>query len=106
MAMIIVQGTFEVDPNTRDEYLAQRAAQLRSCRTEPGCIEYVMAADPIVANRVVLSERWESQAHFDEHPKALALFREAAAANGTTPTLDPIDTEILVFEVTSTTRLV
>jgi quinol monooxygenase YgiN len=65
--MIIVGGTFEVDPAQRDEFLAERAERMRTSRAEPGCIEYTFAADPLEPGRVILFERWEDQASLDAH---------------------------------------
>jgi quinol monooxygenase YgiN len=65
--VIIVNGTFEVDPAERDAFLTERLPRMRSSRAEAGCLEYTFAADPLQDDRVVLFERWESQAHLDAH---------------------------------------
>jgi quinol monooxygenase YgiN len=65
--MIIVGGIFEVDPAERDVFLASRHEAMRTSRAEHGCIDYVFGADPIEPNRVVLFERWETQADLDAH---------------------------------------
>lgn len=65
--MIIVGGTFEVDPAQRDAFLAERAERMRTSRAEAGCIEYTFAADPLEPGRVILFERWEDQASLDAH---------------------------------------
>ena len=44
--MIIIAGTFDVDPAQRDEFLALRVPALAATREEPGCLDYVMCADP------------------------------------------------------------
>ena len=59
--MIIVQGTGRVDSELRERFLAQRVESMQVSRAEPGNLEYVFAADPIEADRVILSERWETQ---------------------------------------------
>ena len=69
--MVIVGGTFEVDPSQREQFLASRLEMMRASRGEPGCLEYTFAADPIEPGRVVLYERWESQADLDAHLAAL-----------------------------------
>jgi len=99
--MIIVQGTFTVDPSTRDEYLAQSVEQMRISRAEKGCQEYALAADPVQPDRVILSERWDSADDLNEHVKALTLRREEAAAQGDTAGLAPLSREIARYEVTS-----
>ena len=35
---------------------------MRTSRAEAGCLEYTFSADPLEPGRVVLFERWESQA--------------------------------------------
>ena len=65
--MVIVGGEFEVDPAQRDAFLAEREAMMRTSRAEDGCLEYTFAADPLADDRVILFERWESQAALDAH---------------------------------------
>ena len=48
-------------------FVVGRAEAMRATRAEPGCLEYVMAADPVDPSRVVLFERWADQASFDAH---------------------------------------
>ena len=69
--MLIVAGSFDLDPAQRDEFLAGRLDSMRATREEPGCLEYVMSADPLDPTRVVLFERWEDQAAFDGHMVAV-----------------------------------
>lgn len=51
-----------VDPTERDTYLrlANRDSQL--ARDAPGCLEFVQAPDPLTPGRIVILERWESEA--------------------------------------------
>ena len=65
--MIIVSGTFEVDPAQRDAFLAERLDRMRASRAEAGCLDYTFSADPLEPGRVVLFERWEDQASLDAH---------------------------------------
>ena len=65
--MLIVAGTFEVEPADQAEFVSARVDAMRETRTETGCLEYVMSADPVDATRVMLFERWENQAAFDAH---------------------------------------
>ena len=99
--MIIVQGTFTVDPDTRDEYLAQSVEQMRISRSEKGCQEYVLADDPREPGRVILSERWDSREDLYAHVSAITERREAASRRGDEPGLAPLDREITIYEVTS-----
>ena len=81
--MIIVSGTFEVDPASRDDFLAERLDRMRTSRAEAGCLEYTFSADPLEPGRVVLFERWESQAALDAHlggpPMQTAIAPSAAS---------------------------
>lgn len=70
--MLIVAGQFDVDPTERDAFLVGREDAMRATRTEGGCLEYVMSADPVDPARVVLYERWADQAAFDAHMAAVA----------------------------------
>ncbi len=99
--MMIVQGTFILEPGSRDGFLTQSVEQMRISRSEQGCQEYVLAADPMQPDRVVLSERWESRADLDEHVRALTLRREQAAERGDPPGIEPISREITIYEVSS-----
>jgi quinol monooxygenase YgiN len=92
--MVIVGGWFEVDPGERDAFVAQRIEAMRRSRAEHGCIEYVIAADPVEPGRAVLFERWESQADLDAHG---ARMREAPQPEG--PTVTPTAMSILVYDV-------
>jgi quinol monooxygenase YgiN len=65
--VIIVGGTFDVDPDRRDEFLAERHGVMQTSRAEAGCLDYVFSADPLEPSRVLLFERWESQASLDAH---------------------------------------
>ena len=95
--MIVVQGVFRVREADRERYLAESAETQRISRAEPGCLEYVLAADPLDAERVVLSERWSSRAELDAHVEALVARRAVAAAEGATPVV-PLSREIAFFE--------
>jgi quinol monooxygenase YgiN len=65
--VIIVGGTFEVEPDQREEFIASRHDLMRASRAEAGCLEYTFSADPIEPHRVLLFERWESQSDLDAH---------------------------------------
>ena len=98
--MIVVQGVFRLREADREKYLAESAETQRISRAEPGCLEYVLAADPLDAERVVLSERWSSRAELDAHVEALVARRAVAAADGATP-VAPLSREIAFFEASA-----
>jgi len=70
--MLIVAGSFEFDPSDRDAFLEARTPAMVATRSEEGCLEYVMSADPVDPARVILYERWADQAAFDGHMAGLA----------------------------------
>ena len=93
--MLIVGGWFQVKAEEREEFLAGRHEAMRRSRTEPGCIDYTLSADPIEAGRVVLFERWESQEALDAH---LAAIRSAPqSAGGVAPT----SASIMVYDISA-----
>jgi quinol monooxygenase YgiN len=95
--MVIVGGWFEVEPSERDAFVAGRVEGMRRSRAEQGCIEYVLAPDPVDPGRVVLFERWESQADLDRH---LAAARERQATPDDGPPVAPKSVTIRVYDVT------
>ena len=103
--MVIVQGTFMMDPQDRDTFLRQSIEQMEISRAEKGCLEYVLAPDPLQPGRVILSERWESMDDLGAHVAALTTRREQAAAAGQTPAVEPERSDFAVYEVTATKPL-
>ncbi len=93
--MIIVSGTFQVDPLRRDEFLGERHEAMRSSRAEAGCLEYTFSADPLDAGRVLLFERWESQAALDAH-----LVRIRAAPPASAAPVKELSGSIVLYDVT------
>ncbi|MEP7202062.1 MAG: putative quinol monooxygenase [Ilumatobacteraceae bacterium] len=69
--MVIVGRSFEFDPSKREQFLASRVDMMCNSRAEAGCLEYTFADNPIDPTRVVLYERWESQAHLEAHLAAM-----------------------------------
>jgi quinol monooxygenase YgiN len=98
--MVIVGGTFEVEPSQRESFLAGRMDVMRASRAEPGCLEYTFAADPLDASHVVLFERWASQEDLDAH---LAAMR--GAPRKPEPDVVPISSVITIYDVSGERRL-
>ena len=95
--MVIVGGTFAVDPGRRDEFVANHHDMIRTSRAEPGCLEYTYSADPIDPGRVVLFEIWESQDALDAHLRAL---RAAPASPETAgPEVEATSYSIVIYDV-------
>ena len=65
--MLIVAGTFDVDPELRQEFVRSKEQAMRTSRREDGCHEYVFSADPLEPGRVVLFERWADKASLAAH---------------------------------------
>ncbi len=104
--MVIVQGTFRVAPGDREAFIAQSVAGMVRSRAEEGCIEYVMAADPVEPDRVVLSERWASKADLDAHLARAGERRSNEDADA--PVVTPVAVlarEISIYEVASVRAL-
>lgn len=95
MTMVIVQGVFEIEPTERDRFLDARTDAMRSSRSEDGCLEYVLAADPLDPGRVIISERWESMDHLQRHLDG------ASAGHGPAPT----GAQLTVYEIAGSWNL-
>ena len=97
--MLVVGGTFEVDPADRDAFIAARLDSMRTSRREPGCLEYTFAADPVDPGRIILFERWESQESLDAH---LAALRQKEQPSSPAPKA----ASIVIYGVAGERRLV
>ena len=91
--MLIVAGAFILDAQDRDAFITSKHDSILATRDEPGCLEYVMSADPVDDTRVVLFERWADQASFDAHMAVIA-----AAPRGTGPAPKGMSIEIYDIE--------
>jgi len=91
--VIIVVGSFELEPGQRDAFVAGRLDMMRRSRSETGCLEYTFCADPLEPGRVVLVERWEGQDALDFH---LVALRSAPAADSE---IRPRSSSIVLYDV-------
>lgn len=66
--MIIVSGRIYVRPGTREDFLTRSSEAVVQARRSTGCLDFVVAADPIESDRVNVYEEWESE-------EALVAFR-------------------------------
>ena len=98
--MIVVQGVFVVAEGDRERFVEESLETQRISRAEAGCLEYVVAPDPLDSGRVVLSERWATRGDLDAHVEALTARRAAAAEAGAAP-VAPISREVNFFEAES-----
>lgn len=92
--MLIVAGYLVVPAESRAEYLQLASAATRQARATVGCLDFAQSADPIEPDRVLIYERWESEAE-------LLAFRNAEPTPGT-PELPPIlGADIARYEISS-----
>ena len=98
--MVIVGGTFDMEPGQREQFLAGRIEMMRVSRGETGCIEYTFAPDPVEPGRVVLFERWESQAALDAHLVALR-----AGPMPDDSSIGPIRSSVTIYDVSGERKL-
>ena len=60
--MIIVSGKIFVRAGTRDDFVAMSREAITMARRAPGCLDFVVAADPLEPDRVNVYEAWETEA--------------------------------------------
>jgi quinol monooxygenase YgiN len=60
--MIIMSGRIRLRPGARDQFLAQSRDAIERARRTPGCLDFVVAADPLDPDRANVYEEWESEA--------------------------------------------
>jgi quinol monooxygenase YgiN len=58
---VIVAGALHVDPEQREAYIEARLPILAHAREAPGCVDFVLSADPLDPGRVMVYERWRSR---------------------------------------------
>lgn len=90
--MLIVAGWLDVDPSDRDRYVAECADAVRQARGTSGCLAYAITTDPLEPGRVVIYERWESEAE-------LLAFRGAGPSGEQTAQIR--DAEVARYEIAS-----
>jgi quinol monooxygenase YgiN len=60
--MIIVSGRIYVKPGSRVAFLDASAEAVKKARQARGCRDFVVAGDPLEADRVNVYEEWENEA--------------------------------------------
>jgi quinol monooxygenase YgiN len=58
--MIIVSGKLYVAPTDRDAYLESCREVIELARTNSGCVDFNLSADPIERGRINVFEQWET----------------------------------------------
>ena len=62
---VIVAGKIYVQMSQRDEYVAAFEEFVRRTRSEPGCLDLIVAADPLEPDRINNFELWASKKELD-----------------------------------------
>ena len=75
LPLVIVLGTFDVDPTDRETFIQSRAEQVATSRAEAGNLEYAFSADGIDPGRVRLTELWASEVDFQAHVARISAER-------------------------------
>lgn len=92
--MLIVAGYFEVSSDVRDAYLIAASEATRLAREAPGCLEFAQAADPLIPDRVIVYERWESE-------EQLLAFRNTGPGPDVIPLPDIQGAKVMRYEVST-----
>ena len=90
--MLIIAGKLFVDSDDREKYLASMQELIRHSRAKPGCVDFVIAADPLDPGRINLFEHWESEEHLAAHQ---------ATANQPEPVTEIIGDEVRKHQISS-----
>ena len=64
--MIIVAGRIHVRPGFRAEFLELSMDAMKQARRTRGCIDFVVSADPLEADRVNVFEQWTDREALEE----------------------------------------
>ena len=65
--MIMVQSTFHLLPDSRQEVMALMKNMVRLCRQESGCISYEYFEGITDANQVILLQEWTDAESLQDH---------------------------------------
>ena len=92
--MLIIAGHLQVEPEQRETYLAAASSASRLARESPGCAEFVQAPDPLVPGRIVIFERWDSEAD-------LLTFRDGPPPADAPQLPDVLDADVRRYKIAS-----
>ena len=68
--MLVIAGTFDVEPSDRDAFLEAAKAVMAETLKEEGCHVYCFTPDISDPGVVHIFEKWESEDHLGPHMKA------------------------------------
>ena len=71
MAIIIISGTVDIDPEQMDAALAAGKPLIEGALSQDGCLDYDWCPHPLTPGRIRVFERWRDEAslasHFQNH---------------------------------------
>ncbi|NKB33566.1 MAG: hypothetical protein GKR91_10765 [Pseudomonadales bacterium] len=65
--MIMVQSTFQLDPDNKDEVIGLMKKMVRLCRQEHGCLSYEYYEGVTDPYQIILLQEWENADCLQEH---------------------------------------
>ncbi len=65
--MIMVQSTFQLDPENKDEVIRLMKHMVRLCRQEHGCLSYEYFEGVTDPYQIILLQEWENADCLQEH---------------------------------------
>lgn len=95
--MLIIAGTFRIDPAKRDAAVLAASEMMAETNREKGCHAYAFSADLADPTLVHLFELWESEAALHAHFAAPHMARFQAAIAG----IQPRDFDVKRYEIAS-----
>lgn len=88
--MILIAGKLYVAAEHRAQYLASMEELIRHSRVKKGCLDFIMAADPVEESRINLFELWETEQDLRHHQ---------ATANPPEPITSIISEEVKKYKI-------
>ncbi len=95
--MLVIAGTFKMDPSDRDAFLDAARAVMAETLKEEGCHAYSFTPDILDPGLVRLFEKWDSEANLGPHMKSDHI----RAFGRATKELKVSERKITVYEVAS-----
>lgn len=71
--MIVINATFSIKPEKRNEFLAEVNELVASTRKEDGCLSYQLYESIDSENEFVMVENWRDQAAIEGHNQSPLL---------------------------------
>ena len=67
MAIIIISGTIDLDPDKLDAALAAGKPLIEGALTQDGCLDYDWCPEPLTTGRIRVFERWRDEQSLANH---------------------------------------